>query len=308
VKFHNLSFAFVWCFLLITLVFVPTHNLSLPLSVKGFFSWVGIIVLSFLTLKNLYKATLAEYKELLSYLKKQIPYIDKELTESKSAVTLVMSGGACWFLILIFKDGLLPLPLFILGTTLMLWGISLFLEENGIYKFSESSLSNKWVLGAIGSSLVYWASFKSAGQINSIFNIEPSLFPFTLTAMVLYNIATVFFLLMIPVFILTSAYMIFKFVYELVSKKRKKELAIFPAIILFSAYASIFGLIMLSQEVQNKSVKTIALKTDFNSAHLCGADWLKDQPVIFVGPNSSYVLGPSQLDHKELVVQKCISL
>ncbi len=126
--------------------------------------------------------------------------------------------------------------------------------------------------------------------------------------MVLYNIATVFFLLMIPFFILTSAYMMFNIFYKLVSKKRKKELAIFPAIILFSAYASIFGLIMLSQEVQNKSVKTIALKTDFNSAHLCGADWLKDQPVIFVGPNSSYVLGPSKSDNKELVVQKCISL
>jgi hypothetical protein len=102
--------------------------------------------------------------------------------------------------------------------------------------------------------------------------------------------------------------MVLKFVYELVSKKRKKELAIFPAVILFSAYASIFGLLMLSPEVQNKSVKTIALKTDFNSAHLCGADWLKNQPVIFVGPNSSYVLGPSKLDNKELVVQKCISL
>ncbi|MEH6385765.1 MAG: hypothetical protein V7780_14240 [Colwellia sp.] len=307
-KFHNLSFAFFWCFLLITLAFVPTHNLSLSLSVKDIFSWIGIIVLSFLTLKNLYKAKLVEYKELLSYLQKQVPFIDKELTESKTAVTLVMSGGACWFLILIFKDGLLPLPLFILGTTLMLWGISLFFEENGIYKFSESSLSNKWILAAVGSSLIYWASFKSAGQVNSIFNIEPSLFPFTLTAMVLYNIATLFFLLMIPVFLSTSVYMLFKFIYEVVTKKHKSELAIFPAVILFSAYASIFGLLMLTPEVQNKSVKNIALKTDFNSNHLCSAGWLKDQPVIFVGPNSNYVLGSSETNKKELVIQQCISL
>lgn len=307
-KFQNLSFVFIWSFLLMTLAFAPQHSLETPLSIKATFSWIGIFILICLIIKNLYKAQKAEYKDLALYFKEKLPFKDKELKESKASVRLVVLGGICWFLILIFKEGLFPLPLFILGSTLMVWGLSIFLEENGLYKFSESNLSNKWVLSAIFSSVLYWAGFKSAGQINSIFSVDPSLFPFTLAGMVVFNIATLFFLLMTPIFLISSATMMINFIREIVTKNKKNELIIFPIIIMFSAYASLFGLFMLSTEVQNKAVKLIALKTDFNSAHLCDAEWLKQEAVIFVGPNSNYVLAPSKEDKKEYQIQKCISL
>lgn len=310
-NFQHLSFALIWCFGLVLLIFIPSHSLSLPLSVKGLFSWIGIIILLFLVLKNVWKAKAneyKEYKEFYFYLKGKIPFIGKELVESKASINLSLSGAICWFLILIFKDGFLSFPLFIVGSILIIWGLSLFLEDNGIYKFTESKLSNKWVLGSLIASLTFWASFKSAGQINNVFGIDPSLFPFTLAAMTVYNIALFVFLLMIPVFLMTLLYMVLKTVYGLITKNHHSELTIFPIIIVFSAYASMTGLLMLDTKNQKKTVKSVAYRTDYNSKHLCDVEWLKGEPVIFVGPNSNYVLGRSESNKELQVIQKCLSL
>ncbi|EDM67320.1 hypothetical protein PE36_12777 [Moritella sp. PE36] len=292
--------------LLITLVFVPTHSLEIPLSVRASFSWGGIFFLLFLVFRNLNKAREKEYAELKIYLRDK--FKPKVLVESTTTQWLVLSGGVCWFLILIFKDTLIPLPLFILGGTLMVWGLSNFLEENGLYNFSESRLSNKWVLSAIGSVLIYWAGFKSAGQINSVFNVDPGFFPFTLTAMVVFNLATLFFLLMIPVFFISTFVMIKNFIGEIVCKKIKVGLAIFPLIIMFSCYASLFGVKMLSPQVQNEVTNSIALKTDFNSSHICKGDWLNGKPVIFIGPNSTHVLAQSRVTSDKYDIFRCTSL
>jgi hypothetical protein len=306
VKFQNLSVVFLWSFVLFILIFIPTHSLE-ELTVRSVLSWVGISILIILIIKNLLKSKLSEYKEL--YIAVKGKFKTKELIESKTSVRLVFSGGACWFLILIFKSGLLPIPLFIIGATLMIWGLSHFLEENGLYKFSESSLSNKWILSALGSIVLYWSAFKSAGQVNSVFNIDPGFFPFTLTAMALFNIATLLFLLMIPVFIISGLIMLCNFVREVFFKKKKKnELMIFTGVLVFSAYASLFSLFMLSPTLQDKAVNSIALQTDFNSSHTCDDEWLKDKPVIFVGPNSNYVLATSQDHEGKYTIQRCISL
>lgn len=307
-KFENLSFAFIWLFLLTLLVLIPEHSLTLPLSIKATFSWLGIFILVFLVAKNLIKASRDEYRALVFHIKGKIPSFKGEIVESNMALRLSYSGLACWFLIILLKDSFFPLPLFILGAILMVWGLAIFLEENGVYKFSESRLSNKWVLSAIASAVLYWAGFNSAGQVNSVFAIDPGFFPFTLAAMVLVNVIILFCLIMVPVFIVSGGVMLLKFAREVSGKKKSKESMMFMAVIVFSGYASLTGLIMQSPKAQEDIVRSIALKTDFNSTHVCKDDWLKDKPVIFVGPNSSHVLTKSNVHKDKYEIYKCISL
>lgn len=307
-KFEKLSFAFIWLFLLTLLVFIPEHSLTPPLSIKATFSWLGIITLTFLVAKNLIKAGLNEYRALIIYIKGKIPSFKDEIVESNMALGLSYSGLACWLLIITLKNSYFFLPLFILGAILIVWGLSVFLEENGIYKFSESRLSNKWVLSAIASTVLYWAGFKSAGQVNSVFGIDPAFFPFTLTAMVLVNVISLFCLIMVPVFFALGCIMLLNFVRDISGKKKNKESMIFIAALVFSAYASIMGLMMQFPKAQENIVKSIAVKTDFNSTHVCKDDWLKNKPVIFTGPNSSHVLAESHVHQGKYDIYKCISL
>jgi len=308
VKFEKLASAFIWLFLLTLLVFIPQHSLIPPLSIKATFSWLGIIALAFLVAKNLIKAGHNEYRALVSYIKGKIPSFKGEIIESNMALGLSYSGLVCWFLIILLKDSFFPLPLFILGAILMVWGLSIYLEENGVYKFSESRLSNKWVLSAIASAVLYWAGFKSAGQVNSVFGIDPGFFPFTLAAMVLVNVIILFCLIMAPLFFILAGVMLIKFVRDISGKQKSKESMIFPAVLVFSAYAALVGLMMQHPKAQENIVKSIALKTDFNSAHACRDDWLKNKSVIFVGPNSSHVLTESNVHEGKYEIYKCISL
>lgn len=307
-KFENLTFAFVWSILLAILVIVPEHNLTLPLSIKATFSWMGIIILAFLILKNLLKAKIPEYKALVLYIKGKIPFIERDLIKSEVAERLMLSGLISWLFIMPFKNSFFPLPLFTLGSILLIWGLSIFFEKNGVYKFSESNLSNKWVLSGIGSVILYWASFKSAGQINSVFSMDSGLFPYTLVAMVLVNVIVLFSLIMIPVFIILAFAMIIKFVRKVFGKPKNDESMIFMAVLVFSGYFSIIGLMMQYQKLQDSVVRSIALKTDFNFSHVCEDNWLKDKPVIFIESNSSHVLAQSKKNDKKFEIYKCISL
>ncbi|WP_339515724.1 hypothetical protein [Pseudomonas sp. RL_15y_Pfl2_60] len=306
-KFKKLSHAFIFLFLLIILVFIPGHSLTPPLSIKATFSWIGITMLVFLVAKNLIKASQDEYSALVTHIKGKIPSFKGEIVESSMALWLSYSGLTCWFLMALLKDIFFPLPLLILGATLMVWGLSIFLEENGVYKFSESRLSNKWVLSAIASAVLYWAGFKSAGQVNSVFGIDPGFFPFTLAAMILVNVIVLFCLIMLPVLLVLVGVTLLKFVNDISGKHKSKESMIFSVVLAFSAYASIIGIIMQFPEAQENIVRSIALKTDFNSTHLCKGDWLKDKAVIFVGPNSSYVLTDSNNHEGKYEIYKCIS-
>lgn len=303
-KLENLSIAFIWLFLLTLLVFIPEHSLTPPLSIKAMFSWLGIFILAFLVVKNLIKANRDEYRALVVHIKGKIPSFKGEIVESNMALGLSYSGLGCWFLIILLKNSFFPLPLFILGAILMVWGLSIFLEENGVYKFSESRLSNKWVLSAVVSAVLYWAGFNSAGQVNSVFGIDPGFFPFTLAAMVLVNVIILFCLIMVPIFFVSGVVI----VREFTGKKKSKEYMMFVAVLVFSAYASLMGLTMLSPKAQDNIVKLIALKTDFNSTNICTNDWLKDKPVIFVGPNSSHVFTESNIHKGVYEIYKCISL
>jgi len=315
-QFKNLSLLFTWLLLLIILAPIPIYNLETLLSGDYFLSLHGIIIfpiiilLIFLMIRSLCKAEKNEYKELVVYLRDNLKgkFQPKKLRESKAVLRLAFSGGVCLWLIFIFKDSPFTIPLFVLGTTLIIWGLSLFLEDNGVYKFSELRLSNKWLLSGIVSAIIFWAGFKSAGQINSVFNIDPSFFPFTFTAMVLFNIATLFCLFMIPVFILSLLITCFHFIREVANKRKNDESLIFPIVLVFSVYASYFGLSMLSPEMQYQMANLIALKTDFNSTHTCKAEWLKEKPVIFVGPNSNYVLALSEENKGKYSIQECLSL
>lgn len=307
-KFENFSFAFIWLYLLTLLVFIPEHSLTPPLSIKATFSWLGILILTFLVAKNLIKASHDEYKALVIHIKGKIPFFKGEIVESNMALGLSYSGLGCWLLILLLRDSFFPLPLFILGAILMVWGLSIFLEENGVYKFSESRLSNKWVLSAIASAVLYWAGFNSAGQVNSVFGIDPGFFPFTLAAMVLVNVIILFCLIMIPVFFVLVVIMSLNFFKKRSREEKSKESMMLIAVLVFSVYASFMGLMMLSPKSQENIVRSIALKTDFNSTHVCKDDWLKDKPVIFVGPNSSHVLTKSNVHKDKYDIYKCISL
>ncbi|PFG11415.1 hypothetical protein [Marinobacter sp. LV10MA510-1] len=305
-KFKNLSFVFVWLFLIVSLAFIPQRSLISSFSVEAALSWLGVLILSGLTIRSLFKAK-NEYGEFFLLLKSK--FKPKPFKASKTVDRLILSGGSCWFLILLFKDSLFPIPLFILGAILMVWGLSLCLEENGVYKFSETRLSNKWILAAISSSVLYWAGFTAASQINSVFGIDPSFFPFSFSAMIVFNVATLLFLLMIPVFLASSAVMVVGFISEVKNREVSKDnSAILPLVLAFSAYAAIFGLTMLQPAVQLQAARSIALKTDFNSKNVCQSEWLNGKPVIFLGPNLKYVLSQSKENAEEFKVQECLSL
>lgn len=306
-KLKKLPFAFTWLFLLTTLIFSPEYSLSFPLSEKAAFSWIAIIFFSFLVVKNLLQASREEYAEVALYFKSKVPFFKKDLIESKMVLRLVYSGLLSWILMIIFKNTFLSLPLFILGLILMAWGLSTFMEDNGLYHLSRSSLSNKWFLGGAFSSILYWAGFKSAEQINSVFSIDPSFFPFTLSAMILVNVFVLFCLFMVPVFFICCALLFFNIVKLIIRKKDYTQSRIFMAVLVFSAYAAIIGLKMQSPKLQNHFVNLIALKTDFNSKHLCANDRLKGIPVIFLGPNSRRVLAISRDSHNEYQVYQCIT-
>ena len=108
---------------------------------------------------------------------------------------------------------------------------------------------------------------------------------------------------------LASIILVVNFIYEVFGKfENKSDREILPFILVFSAYASLFGIMMLMPKAEINTVKNIASKTDFNSKHTCEAEWLKDKSVIFIGPNSQYVLAISEESPTEFEVQKCLSL
>ncbi|MDI3324527.1 hypothetical protein QKW35_09080 [Pontibacterium granulatum] len=313
-----LPLAFLYAFLIVCLVFMPSYSLDIPLSKEASVIWLAIFLLFLKFVITMSKVTRQELFNCFSFVKGRV--FSMEMKTTKVTNRLLFAGGACWFLILFFKETLFPLPLFVLGSILFVWGLSRFLEENSVYRFSESYISNRWLLGGLSSFILYWAGFNSASQINSMFGVDPGFFPFTISAMVFYNVAVILFLLMIPVFFVSSSILVAGIIKDLVNDKDegrdKREdgdegnvYAVLISIVVFSAYASVAGLIMLSPNTESVAVKSIAMKTDFNSKHYCKGEHLKDKSVIFIGPNSNVVLAEAVDNSKQqFSVQKCVSL
>ncbi|WP_462160666.1 hypothetical protein [Pseudoalteromonas maricaloris] len=308
-KCENLISAFGCLIIIATLVFVPTQTLSPPLSPLSFITWLAITALTLFLINKLKSADESEYEYFKERIMQAIPISNTlHLKESRTALWLVNFGMLVWLLLLVTKANYYGLGLLIIGAVAMIWGFSIQLEANGIYRAFNSYVSNKWILGVCSSALLFFSGVESASQINAVFGVDSSLFPFTVTAMLVINICVIFCLMMLIIFAITVCIVGLQLISDLRRKpKTSSSPMIFVALLFFSTYASLAGLIIHPSEAKENIARKIALKIDFNSSHLCTNSELKNRPVIFLGPNLSRVLAQSEKDEKTYQVYQCVS-
>ncbi|MFA5563234.1 MAG: hypothetical protein WDA32_03490 [Candidatus Caldatribacteriota bacterium] len=197
--------------------------------------------------------------------------------------------------------------------TIKIWGISLATLYIGVSIEKFSIFRNLWQFGFTKlvasiavSGLIIFSTGKAAGAINSVFGVDASAFPFTLT----FTSSLFFFHYVLPFLTLVGIVAIF-FAFDAIGYIKSKfsndmsyELPpvhsfIFP--ILATTLLVIFwgwSKSDLSEGVLPSKIYKLAHMLDFNSKNEC-ANIRKGVPVVYLGPSQSTVLADVKLTSVE---------
>lgn len=212
-------------------------------------------------------------------------YKPKFSTKTKS---LYLAGLLSWMPIVISGAKFQPALLFCIGSILLLWSTLLALEENGVYSFLNTWKSDKIFISFLIAAITFWGGYTSASQINNVFYIDSSYFPFTFSAMTVYNIARLTTYFTIPTTVILMIFALYDAMRTFRSKpSRVGEISLF---LVPMVYFAITGLIINEENVIKKSLIEISYSVDFNKNSHCDNSSVKNKPVIFLGPNSEKVL------------------
>lgn len=182
-------------------------------------------------------------------------------------------------------------PTFFVGVTLLLVYIAISFERN-------SFLSTIWKYGSVKFSIslaltiiIFFSSFTASSDINRIFGIDASAFPYTLTAVTFLNIFTA----IEPIFRVLFAISGISLVLKYFEYKSTGEFGWLGILFIFSCFASgSYGWFLNSsyfseQKDIDLKIYKIAHKVDFSSNYPCKKTE-SSAKVIFLGPKMNHVL------------------
>lgn len=199
------------------------------------------------------------------------------------------------------------------GFTLKVWGLALAIlyigvsiEKFSIFKHLWQFSFTKFIASIAISGLIVFSTGKAAGSINSVFGVDASAFPFTLT----FTSGLMFFHYIIPFFVLVGiiatifAFNAIGWIRSKFSEKNNYELPpihsfVFPAlatIVLFTLWS--WSKNDLSEEMLPSEIYKLAHMLDFNSKNEC-ANLKQGVPVVYLGPTQATVLADTKSTYTE---------
>lgn len=284
------SFAFI--FFAVNVVFVPDYSLSIPfktpLEALG-----GLVSLIFLTsaLWNFFKVS---YKNIIDNIVSKLNIYSQKDLDNKSSANIALIGMSIWLLAIYSREGVMLAPLVIVGSLVMIWSVMIFFEESVLVKNISSYLSSKIIFGFLSACIIFWATYTTLGQINEIFGVDPSYFPFATTVGIFINVAKVVALtsiVVLPLSLIVSFINMFTSDHPFWSLSRQ---AILYCTFMLSLIVFQMLIYLWNDEFMHEKLLKSAEIMDMNSNHHCHNNLLgqnnKKVPVIFIGPNSSLVL------------------
>ncbi|WP_429157924.1 hypothetical protein [Aeromonas veronii] len=199
------------------------------------------------------------------------------------------------------------------GFTLKVWGLALAIlyigvsiEKFSIFKHIWQFSFTKFIASIAISGLIVFSTGKAAGEINSVFGVDASAFPFTLT----FTSGLVFFHYIIPFFVLVGiiatmfAFNALGWIRSKFSENNNYEL---PPIhsFFFPTLATIVLVTLwgwskndLSEEMLPSEIYKLAHMLDFNSKNEC-ANLKQGVPFVYLGPNQTTILADTKSTYTE---------
>lgn len=182
-------------------------------------------------------------------------------------------------------------PTFFVGVTLLLIYIAISFERN-------SFLSSIWKYGSVKLSIsvaltiiIYFASFTASSDINRIFGIDASAFPYTLAAVTFLNI----FITIEPIFRILFIISGLSLVLKYFEYKSTGKFGWLGFLFIFGCFASggygwfLNASFFSDQQDIDLKIYKIAHKVDFSSNYPCKISESATK-VIFLGPQMNQVL------------------
>ncbi|EHH1260565.1 hypothetical protein J7H92_004398, partial [Vibrio parahaemolyticus] len=286
----------VWCFaflfLSVNIAFAPDYSLSIPFETP--LAALGGMAVLFCLLFGVRDLSKIGYQNLKDHIFSKLNMYSQKTLDNKSSANLALIGMCIWLLAIYFRQGAMVAPLVIAGTLVMIWSVMIFFEESLLVKAISTYSSSKKIFGFISACIVFWATYTTFGQVNSVFGVDPSYFPFTITVGIFINIAKVVALTSI---VITPLSVIMSFINMFTSNhpfwSNSRQAVLYCTLILSSMIFLTLGFLW-SDEFMHRKLLESAQVMDMNGNHLCHNDLLiqdgKKVPVIFIGPNSSLVL------------------
>lgn len=286
----------VWClasfFSAVNLAFAPDYSLSIPFDTP--LEALGGLVVFVLFLFGIWNLSKVSYQNVNDHIFSKLNVYSKKDLENKSAANLALIGMCIWLLAIYLREGVMVAPFVIAGTLVMILSIMIFFEDSILVKAISSYSSSKKMFGFISACIVFWATYTTFGQVNSVFGVDPSYFPFTITIGIFINIAKVVALTSI---VIAPLSMIMVVIHMFTSNhpfwSNSRHAVLYCSLILSFLIVLTLGSLWSDDFIHKKLLES-AYAMDMNGNHLCHNDLLiqdgKKVPVIFIGPNSSLVL------------------
>lgn len=298
----------VWCFLFLFLAlnaaFAPDYSLSIPFDTP--LEALGGLALAVCLGGGFWNGSKIRFRNLRGHIFSKLNiYAQKDL-DNRSAANLALIGMSIWLLALYFREGFMVAPFVIAGTLVMIWSVMIFFEDSPLVKALSSYSSSKMIFGFLSACIVFWATYTTFSQVNAVFGIDPSYFPFAITVGIFINIAKVVALTSI---VIAPLSMIVSFINMFTSShpfwSNSRQAVLYCSLILSSLVFLMLGFLW-SDDFMHKKLLESAEVMDMNNNHLCHNELLvkedKKVPVIFLGPNSSLVL---YKDNDQLDIVEC---
>lgn len=288
----RLAWCFTFLFLAVNVTFAPDYSLSIPFNTP--LEALGGIAVLFFVAAGIWNISKISYKNLMEHIISKLNSYSKKDLDNNIAANLALIGMSVWLLAIYFREGVMVGPLVIAGTLVMIWSVMTFFEDSALIKILSSYASSKKIFGFLSACIVFWATYTTFGQVNTVFGVDPSYFPFAITVGIFINIAKMFALTSIVV---TPLSMIMSLINMFTSShpfwSNSRQAVLYCTLILSSLVFLTLEFLWSDEFIHNKLLESAEVM-DMNSNHLCHNDLLvkgkEKVPVIFIGPNSSLVL------------------
>lgn len=288
----HFTYGFIYLFIALNILLGTDYKISFPLETP--FKALVFMIVIFCISSGVWNLLKINFKNILIYFVYKIDLYSKKKLDNKSSANLAFSGMCVLQLSVYLREGVLATPFFVLGVLVMIWGVMIFFEGSVLIKNLASYISSKIVFGFVSASIVFWATYSSFNQINSIFGVDPSYFPFTITIGIFINVVKVIALasiLIMPISLIMVILSLFTSGHGFWSFTR--QIFLYSTLILSFLILQFLNFLWSDEFTRQKLIESAQLM-DMNNNHLCHNEVLFSEeeklPVIFISPSSSVVL------------------
>jgi hypothetical protein len=279
----------VLCFtcLFISMTIFLFFGYSLPVPFKTPYEAIGGLVVVVFFFVGLWHFSKINYINLWHCFICQLNIYSKRDVRNKSAEKIALIGMVLFPIAIYYRDGVFLAPLII-------WSIMIFLEDSVVVKAIFSYSSSKKIFAFLSSCVVFWATYTTFGQVNTVFGVDPTYFPFAITVGIFINIIKV---AIFPSIVVAPLSVIFLIINAFTSKHPFWSVSrqyLLSCTFILSSFMLLMFIYVKSDDFIQKKILESAEVMDMNNNHHCHSKDLlrgsKKLPVVFLGPNSSLVL------------------